>query len=183
MEWLLVPFTFMHLADAFIQSNSGYTFFLSVCVFPGNRTHNLCDANAMLYHWATGTLPDGLVWVYQKLLIYWDFHAQPSLGFTEYGLKKRKYPVSGSCVDENALLMSRGHRRMGRLVRDDRKVPVTKINTRYNQGMQNTTLNAQHVEPWSRWATAAEDHTGCRSCQLRTGNRGYKLHRLTNIGQ
>ncbi len=26
--------------------------------------------------------------------------------FTENGLKKRKYPVSGSCVDENALLMS-----------------------------------------------------------------------------
>ncbi len=44
-----------------------------------------------------------LVWEFQKLLIYWDFHAQPSLGFTE---KKRKYPVSGSCVDENALLMS-----------------------------------------------------------------------------
>ncbi len=37
-------FTFMHLADAFIQSGlqlqSGYTFSL-VCVFPGNRTHNL----------------------------------------------------------------------------------------------------------------------------------------------
>ncbi len=37
-------FTFMHLADAFIQSDlqlhSGYTFSL-VCVFPGNRTHNL----------------------------------------------------------------------------------------------------------------------------------------------
>ncbi len=41
-----------------------------------------------------------------KLLIYWDFHAQPSLGFTENGPKKRKYPVSGSCVDKNALLMS-----------------------------------------------------------------------------
>ncbi len=41
-----------------------------------------------------------------KPLIYWDFHAQPSLGFTENGPKKRKYPVSGSCVDENALLMS-----------------------------------------------------------------------------
>ncbi len=26
--------------------------------------------------------------------------------FTENGQKKRKYPVSGSCVDENALLMS-----------------------------------------------------------------------------
>ncbi len=37
-------FAFMHLADAFIQSDlqlhSGYTFSL-VCVFPGNRTHNL----------------------------------------------------------------------------------------------------------------------------------------------
>ena len=43
---------------------------------------------------------------YQKLLIYWDFHTQPSLGFTENGPKKRKYPMSGSCVDENALLMS-----------------------------------------------------------------------------
>ncbi len=42
----------------------------------------------------------------QKLLIYWDFHAQTSLGFTENGPKKRNYPVSGSCVDENALLKS-----------------------------------------------------------------------------
>ncbi len=33
--------------------HSGY--FLSVCVFSGNWTHNLCAANAMLYHWATGT--------------------------------------------------------------------------------------------------------------------------------
>ncbi len=47
-----------------------------------------------------------LVWVFHKLLIYWDFHTQPSLGFTENGLKKRKYPVSSSCVDENVLLMS-----------------------------------------------------------------------------
>ncbi len=31
-------------------------FFLSVHVFPGNRTHNLCAANAMIYNWATGTL-------------------------------------------------------------------------------------------------------------------------------
>ncbi len=59
-----------------------------------------------LWTWNGCLVPDGLVWVFQKLLIYWDFHAQPSLGFTENGLKKRKYPVSGSCVDENALLMS-----------------------------------------------------------------------------
>ncbi len=42
----------MHLADAFIQSDlqlhSGNTF-LSVYVFPGNRTHNLlrCSRNAL----------------------------------------------------------------------------------------------------------------------------------------
>ncbi len=28
--------------------HSGYTFVLSACVFPVNRTHNLCTANAML---------------------------------------------------------------------------------------------------------------------------------------
>ncbi len=32
----------------------------------------------------------------------------------------------------------RGQKRMGRLVRDDRKATLTKINTHYNQGMQNT---------------------------------------------
>ncbi len=32
----------------------------------------------------------------------------------------------------------RGQRRMGRLVRDDRKTTVTQITTRYNQGMKNT---------------------------------------------
>ncbi len=81
-------------------------------------------------------VPDELVWVFQKLLIYWDFHTQPSLGFTENDLKKRKYPVSGSCVDKNALLPCQ--RRMGRLVRDDRKATVTQITTRYNQCVQNT---------------------------------------------
>ncbi len=52
----------LHLADAFIQSDlQEYSHIqvihlLSVCVFPGNWTHNICAANAMLYHWATGTL-------------------------------------------------------------------------------------------------------------------------------
>ncbi len=52
-------FTFMHLADAFIQSDLQYIqviHCLSVYVFPGNWTHNLCAANAMLYHWTTATL-------------------------------------------------------------------------------------------------------------------------------
>ncbi len=33
---------------------------------------------------------DGLVWVFHKLLIYWDFHTQPSLEFTENDPKKTK---------------------------------------------------------------------------------------------
>ncbi len=41
----IFTFTFMHLADAFIQSDlqciQDIHFFLSVCVFPGNWTHNL----------------------------------------------------------------------------------------------------------------------------------------------
>ncbi len=45
--------------------------------------------------------------------------------------------MSGSCVDENTLLMSevRGQRRMGRLVRDDGKAKVTQITTHYNQAV------------------------------------------------
>ncbi len=48
-----ITFTFMHLADAFIQSDLQciqVIHVLSACVFPGNWTHNLCAANAMLYH-------------------------------------------------------------------------------------------------------------------------------------
>jgi len=41
-------------------------------------------------------VPDGLFRVFQELLIYWDFHTQPSLWSSENGLKKRKYPVSSS---------------------------------------------------------------------------------------
>ncbi len=62
------------------------------------------------------------------LLIYWDFHAQASLGFIDNGPKKRKYPASGSCVDNNASLMSE--------VRGE--WAETQITTRYNQDLQNT---------------------------------------------
>ncbi len=42
--WVHLHFTFMHLADALIQSDLQCIQaiqFLSVCVFPGNWTHNL----------------------------------------------------------------------------------------------------------------------------------------------
>ncbi len=49
-------FTFMHLADAFIQSDlhciqvTVFFTFLSALAFPGNRTHDLGIASAMLYY-------------------------------------------------------------------------------------------------------------------------------------
>ncbi len=106
-------------------------------------------------------VPDGLVWVFQTLLIYWDFQALPSLGFTENGPKKRKYPVSGSCVDKNASCYVRGQRRMDRLVRDDRKTTVTQITTRYNQDMQNI----------------ISEHT-TRRTQKQMGSSSRRPHRL-----
>lgn len=45
-------------------------------------------------HGVVVMVSDRLVWVFQKLLVYWHFLAQPSLGFKEYGLKKIKYPVN-----------------------------------------------------------------------------------------
>ncbi len=43
--------------------------------------------------------------------------------------------MSGSCVDENASLMSEENEQADR---DDRKATATQITPRYNQGMQNT---------------------------------------------
>lgn len=43
-------------------------------------------------------------------------------------------------------------------------IPTTKAHRRLYLWIHNA------VSPWSKWATAAQDHTGCCSCQLRTGN-------------
>ncbi len=81
---------------------------------------------------------DELVWVFHKLLIYCDFHTQPSLGFTENGPEREKISSERQLCGWKCLVDVRGQRRMDRLVRDDRKTTVTQITTRYNQGMQNT---------------------------------------------
>ncbi len=97
--------------------------------------------------------------------------------------EKEKISSERQLCGWKCLVDVRGQRRMDRLVRDDRKTTVTQITTHYNQCMQNTSLNTQHVEPWHRCAPAAEDHTGCRSCQLRTAHGGYNSHRITKIRQ
>ncbi len=52
--------------------------------------------------------------------------------------EKEKISSERQLCGRKCLVHVRGQRRMGRLVRDDRKATVTQIITRYNQGMQNT---------------------------------------------
>ncbi len=52
--------------------------------------------------------------------------------------EKEKISSERQLCGRKCLVDIRGQRRMGRLVRDDRKATVTQITTRYNQGMQNT---------------------------------------------
>ncbi len=51
--------------------------------------------------------------------------------------EKEKISSERHLCGRKCLVDVRGQRRMGRLVRDDRKATVTQITTRYNQGMQN----------------------------------------------
>ncbi len=51
--------------------------------------------------------------------------------------EKEKISSERQLCGRKCLVDVRGQRRMGRLVRDDRKATVTQITTRYNQGMQN----------------------------------------------
>ncbi len=52
--------------------------------------------------------------------------------------EKEKISSERQLCGRKCLVDVRGQRRMGRLVRDDRKATVTQITTRYIQGMQNT---------------------------------------------
>ncbi len=59
--------------------------------------------------------------------------------------EKEKISSERQLCGQKCLVDVRGQRRMGRLVRDDRKATVTQITTRYYQGIPY--LNTQHVEP------------------------------------
>ncbi len=52
--------------------------------------------------------------------------------------EKEKISSERQLCGRKCLVDVRDQRRMGRLVKDDRKATVTQITTRYNQGMQNT---------------------------------------------
>ncbi len=59
------------------------------------------------------------------------------LGFSRTTISREKISSEQQLCGRKCLVDVRGQRRMGRLVRDDRKATVTQINTRYNQGMEN----------------------------------------------
>ncbi len=52
--------------------------------------------------------------------------------------EKEKISSEQQLCGRKCLVDVRGQRRMGRLVRDDRKATVTQMTTRYNQGIRNT---------------------------------------------
>ncbi len=94
-------------------------------------------------------------------------HTTISRDYREWS-KKEKISSERQLCGRKCLVDVRGQRRMGRLVRDDRKATVTQITTRYNQGMQNTiSERTTRLNLESDVLTAAEDNTGYCSCQLK----------------
>ncbi len=75
--------------------------------------------------------------------------------------EKEKISSERQLCGRQCLVDVRGQRRMGRLVRDDRKVTVTQITTRYNQGKQN----------------AISEHTTRRTLK-QTGYSSRRPHRV-----
>ncbi len=67
----------------------------------------------------------------------WSTGATISKVYREWS-EKEKISSVRQLYGRKCLVDVRGQRRMGRLVRDDRKATVTQITSRYNQGMQNT---------------------------------------------
>lgn len=58
-----------------------------------------------------------------------DFPTQPSLGFTENGRNKTKYPVSSSSLGDNVDVKDQGT--ITRLLQAGKKATVTQITTYY----------------------------------------------------
>lgn len=111
--------------------------------------------NKQIKEKSSNTDPDGLLWIFQKQLISFDFPTQPSLGFTENDLKKRNSRVSDSSLGENLWLMSEVRGEWAEcfdlIGRQQWLKPTHKVCRRASR-------NTQHIKLWGRCATTAEVH-------------------------
>ncbi len=117
---------------------------------------------------------DGPVWVFQKLLIYWDFYAQPFTRVYREWSEKQKISSERQLCGRKCLVDVRVQRRKGRLVRDDRKATVTQITTHCNHGVQHTIS-----ERTKRWTLKQMGYSSTRLHRvslLSTKNRKRRLN-------
>ena len=131
---------FFSFSDLFFQTN-----FLNV------RMGKKCDLRDF-DHGEWLLVPERVIWVFQKLLISWDFHAHSSLWCLHRMVwKTKKHPVSSSSAGKKHIVNERHQRRRARLVKADRKVTVTQITTHYRATVVYRTiyLNTQCIKPQS----------------------------------
>lgn len=108
---------------------------------------------------------------FDKLLIYWDFHMQPSPGFIENGGR-------GGGVRWVAVLWAKMLCWLQRPETNSQSgLSLQKRGSNSNNHQYaDEHRRTQHKEYGSRWPTAEDDHTGCRSCHLGTGNWVARVH-------
>ncbi len=87
--------------------------------------------------------------------------------------EKEKVSSERQLCGRKCLVDVRGQRRMGRLVRVDRKATVTQITTRYNQGMQKTI--SEHTTCWTLKQTGSSSRRPHRVPLLSAKNRKRRL--------
>ncbi len=78
----LLGFTFMHLADAFIQSDLQCIQDIYFCQYVsslGIEPTTFRAANAMLYHWATETPGFDNIWPRYNYLKIWNLRVQKKI--------------------------------------------------------------------------------------------------------
>ncbi len=128
-------------------------------------------------------VPDGLVWlsISNTADLLWSSLTTISRVYREWS-EKEKISSEWELCGRKCLVDVRGQRRMGRLVRDDRKATVTQITTPYNQGVQNTISEHTTRRTLKQMCYSSRRPHRVRSYKLRTGNGGYNSHRLTKIG-
>ncbi len=97
--------------------------------------------------------------------------------------EKEKISSERQLWGRKCLVDVRGQRRIGRLVRDNRKEPVTQKTTRYNQGMQITISERTTHRPLKQMGYSSRRPHRVPLLSAKNRNGGYNSQKLTKIGQ